>query len=670
MNKLLLFLLFFIQTLSYSQEFALTKIEKDYLKNKKSLNLCIDPNWMPYEMIKDGKHIGMTADYIKLLSKYINTEINLVKTDTWSQSLEYGKQRKCDIFSLIMPTDSRWSYLDFTKPYFDIPLVISTQIQELFVNDMSLLDGKNIGIVKNYAYGEIVKKKYPKINLIYVDNVKDGLEKLEKGEYFGFIGTLYTVGYQIQRDYVGKLKIAGKFEEKWKLGIASRNDESLLKFIFDKAILSIPKEEKQAILNKWLSIKYERNYYDSMIGIILFSVFIILIILFINKRLSMEIKKRKEAEKLLNLTISSANLGTWSWNPKSNKNEINEIWANLIGYTKDEIDDNIDFFTLVHEDDIHLINEAFQKHNNRESKQYETEFRMLCKDGTYKWIYSNGAIVKRDEEGNTSLIVGVHQDINERKILELEVLKQKDLFIQQSRQAAMGEMLENIAHQWRQPLSMITTAASGLKMLKDLDQVKSDDIDNSMDKIIKSGMYLSQTIDDFRGFLNRDKHNTNVNIKKVIDNAVYFYKSQIRKENINLVLNIEDCIIYSYENELLQCLLNIINNAVDALSASLDKQKVLIIDAYLKNETCIISIKDNALGIKDENLLKLFEPYFTTKHKAQGTGIGLYMTNEIITKHMFGKIEVSNISFKYLGNLVKGACFTISLPKNIDDILE
>ena len=665
MIKTFFLLLFIFPAFLFSDNISLTQVEKEYLINKKSLNLCIDPFWMPYEKIEDGKHIGMTADYIKLLEEYIKTEIKLVKTDSWSESLEFGKQRKCDIFSLIMPTASRLEYLDFTKPYFDIPLVLTTQIQELFIEDINFLNGKKIGIVKDYAYAEIIKKKYPKINLFHEDNIVNGLKNLEDGKYFGFIGTLYIMDYQIQRDFAGKLKIAGKFDEKWQLGIASRNDEPLLKSIFNKAILSIPKDRKQTILNKWLSIKYEKSYFDSLIGVLTVSILVILIILLINKKLSMEIKRRKEAENLLNLTISSANVGVWSWNPKTNKNSINDVWASIIGYTKEEINQISDIFTLIHEEDIILINEALQKHNKDESIRYETEFRMLTKDGTYKWIYSNGAIVSRDKEGNPSLIVGIHQDINERKLLELEVLKQKDLFIQQSRQAAMGEMLENIAHQWRQPLSIITTVASGLKVSKNIVPIKDEDIDYAMDNIIKSGMYLSQTIDDFSGFLSKDKVRAKVNIKKVLENAIYFYQAQIKKEDINLVLNIDNCNIDSYENELLQCLLNIVSNSVDALSTFDNRKKCIIIDVYEENDKCIISIKDNALGIKEENLLKIFEPYFTTKHKAQGTGIGLYMSHEIITKHLLGQIEVRNVKFKYLGEISKGACFKLVLPKSI-----
>ena len=670
MIKNLFLLIISIQSILFCSEISLTKMEKEYLSNKKVLNLCIDPSWMPYEEIENGKHIGMTADYIKVVEKYLDIEIKLVQTDSWSESLEYGKQRKCDMFSLIMPTTSRLEYLDFTNAYFDIPLVITTAIHELFIDDLSLLNDKNIGIVKDYAYTEILKIKYPKINLIYVDNVSTGLKKLSKGEYFAFIGTFYTIGYQIQNDYVGKLKIAGKFDEKWELGFASRNDEPLLKSILNKAILSVPNEEKQEIFNKWLSIKYEKNYYKFMIGIIFTFVIIIIAILLMNRKLSSEVKKKEEAEKLLKLTITSAKLGTWQWNPKTNKNVINDLWAEIIGYKKEEISSSFDIFASIHPEDISSINDSLEKHAKAEALHYEAEFRMLCKNGKYKWIYSNGAIVERDINGNAELIVGIHLDIDERKKLELEVLKQKDLLIQKSRQAAMGEMLENIAHQWRQPLSLITTVASGLKIGKKLNTIKEGDIDNSMDQIIKSGMYLSQTIDDFRGYLNKNKTKSDVNIKKLIENASSFYTSEIKKENINLVLNIDDCIISTYENELLQCILNILSNAVDVLKEIDINHKCIIINVYENQNKCNISIKDNGLGIKKENLLKIFEPYFTTKHKAQGTGIGLYMTHEIITKHLFGNIDVANVNFKYLNEEVSGAYFSIILPKKIDEELE
>lgn len=241
---------------------ALTLAEKRYLSNKKVISMCIDPNWMPLEKNDNGKHIGMSSDYHKLLSKEIGIPIEMVETKTWLESMRFAKQRKCDIYSLAMSTPERKLYMDFTKPYLKIPLVLVTNNNEIFFPDVSKIEGKSIGIAKGYAYGEILRVKYPNLNLVTVENLQEGLELVEKNKLFGFIGTLATIGYNIQKNYIGQLKIAGKFEESWELGVGTRNDEKLLHSIFEKAIASIDESKHQEILNKWISVNYEKviNY--------------------------------------------------------------------------------------------------------------------------------------------------------------------------------------------------------------------------------------------------------------------------------------------------------------------------------------------------------------------------------------------------------------------------
>ncbi|PID72190.1 MAG: hypothetical protein CSB34_03810 [Desulfobulbus propionicus] len=228
--------------------------EKEYLVQKGVIKMCIDPDWMPYEKNENGKHVGMSADYFKLLQKSIGTPVEIVPTSTWTESLEYGKARKCDIFSFIMSTPERLKYLDFTENYFETPLVIATEFHQPRISNIAELPDKPIGIVKGYAYGEIIRAKYPDIDLVDVDNVNDGLEKVEQGRLYGFIDTLASVGYYIQRNHIGLVKISGKFQETWQLGIGTRRDEPLLQSIFNKAIATILPEDYQKILNKWVAV--------------------------------------------------------------------------------------------------------------------------------------------------------------------------------------------------------------------------------------------------------------------------------------------------------------------------------------------------------------------------------------------------------------------------------
>ena len=232
--------------------------EIDYLQQKKQITMCIDPDWMPLEKIERGKHIGMTADYMAILEKKMAIPIVLIPTVTWVQSIKFAKARKCDIYSLAMATEERRQYMNFTRPYLSIPVVVATRMDEFFIADISTIRDKKLGVVRGYAFGEILRNKYPAMDIIDVDSLNQGLEMVNQGELYGFIGTLVTIGYEFQRNFVGELKIAGKFDEKWQLGVATRSDEPLLHSIFEKAIASISEKQKQNILNQWLAIRYEK----------------------------------------------------------------------------------------------------------------------------------------------------------------------------------------------------------------------------------------------------------------------------------------------------------------------------------------------------------------------------------------------------------------------------
>ncbi len=266
--------------------------EKKYLKNKKIVKMCIDPNWMPLEMNKQGIHFGMTSDYMSLIEKEIGIPIELVDTKTWIESMEFAKKRKCDIFSLAMATPQRKLYMDFTKPYLSIPLVLVSTLDENFYPNVSGIHDKKIGIVKGYAYGEILRVKYPDMKLVEVESISDGLNRVEKKELFGLIGTLATVAYTIQREYFASLKIVGKFDEKWELGIGVRNDEPLLLNVLEKAIDSIDTNKHQEILNKWISVKYDmKEDYSNIIKFFIFVVIIFILILYRQNQLKKYNKK-------------------------------------------------------------------------------------------------------------------------------------------------------------------------------------------------------------------------------------------------------------------------------------------------------------------------------------------------------------------------------------------
>ena len=256
---------------------------------------------------------------------------------------------------------------------------------------------------------------------------------------------------------------------------------------------------------------------------------------------------------------------------------------------------------------------------------------------------------------------------NEYKI---ELNKNQDILHQQSKMAAMGEMIGNIAHQWRQPLSTITTASSGIVLQKEMGILSDEFFMEALKKINSSAQHLSKTIDDFRNFFSPNKRKTKFLIEDLFTTTLNLISAQFSAKDIKIIKHIENIELYTYENELVQALINILNNARDELIKLPSSEEKLIFIDVLKNteeNNIEIIIKDNAGGIEEKYLHKIFEPYFSTKHKSQGTGIGLYMTEEIIVKHLKGQIIVENKQFIYNNKNHKGAEFKLEFSLSNDE---
>lgn len=260
--------------------------------------------------------------------------------------------------------------------------------------------------------------------------------------------------------------------------------------------------------------------------------------------------------------------------------------------------------------------------------------------------------------------------INRRdtNIKQLAEIKEKDLLlIQQTKMAAMGEMLENIAHQWRQPLSIISTASTGAKLKKDMDCLSDDELDSILININNSAQYLSQTIEDFRSFFNPvDNKNEEFYIEEAISKTLKLLSSQFATKDIIIIENINNFKIVSIQNEIIQILINILNNARDALVIKENQKRLIFINTYKKDDVYNIEIIDNAGGIKNDIIDRIFEPYFTTKHKSLGTGIGLYMSQVILNTHLNGNILVNNERYEYENIEYSGAKFIIKISSSLN----
>ena len=233
---------------------------------------------------------------------------------------------------------------------------------------------------------------------------------------------------------------------------------------------------------------------------------------------------------------------------------------------------------------------------------------------------------------------------------------------QQSKMNALGEMIGNIAHQWRQPLSTITTASSGLLLKQEFNNLQTEDLINFTKIIDDNAQYLSKTIEEFKEFFEQKKVKVNFQIQSAVQKAMNIISPQFTQHQIQIITNIKECEIYGIENELMQVIINIFNNSHEAFETLKIEKKLIFLDIYRRKDKIYLEIKDNAKGIKESILNRIFEPYFSTKFKSQGTGIGLYMCYEMITKHFNGTIKVENCEYVYEKETYTGAKFTLILP--------
>ena len=252
---------------------------------------------------------------------------------------------------------------------------------------------------------------------------------------------------------------------------------------------------------------------------------------------------------------------------------------------------------------------------------------------------------------------------NMKRLIEkdnLNKMMQKDKqLLEQSKMAQMGEMIGNIAHQWRQPLSTISTVASGVKINHELGMLDENDVPKNMDIIVNNAQYLSETIDTFRDFIKEEKVKKTIVLQDRINESIKIVKASIENNHIKLINEIpisNKIEITIIAEELSQVIINILNNAKDAIVQRKIDDGYIKIELIKKTKSVQIIISDNAGGIKNENLPKVFDPYFTTKHKFKGTGLGLYMSKTIIENHLNGQLSAKNSS--------NGAVFIIELPLN------
>ncbi len=280
----------------------------------------------------------------------------------------------------------------------------------------------------------------------------------------------------------------------------------------------------------------------------------------------------------------------------------------------------------------------------------------------FQSMQDQNKILEDRVKARTRELEELNRDLKQRVEKEVKKTREKEqLLVQQSKMSAMGEMISMIAHQWRQPLSSIGAVAGNLKVRYELESLQRDEFNQAIDDINYQTQYLSSTITDFRKFLSPTKKLERADFSEIVENSLKI----IGKSLDNKAIKVEKQYRYQQElmtfpNELMQVIINILQNAQDVLMERNVTNPLIKLSGRETNQHLEFTINDNAGGIPNDILKNIFEPYFTTKTKSDGTGLGLYMSRTIIERHCKGRLTASNNA--------DGACFRIELPLQMAEL--
>lgn len=327
---------------------------------------------------------------------------------------------------------------------------------------------------------------------------------------------------------------------------------------------------------------------------------------------------------------------------------FNNAYLKITNFTKEEL----------------LKKSCFELTIEEDKEKVKKALSTVMKKGHVENLEKN-CIVKDESLITVNMSITLMPD-KKRLLISMRDISKQKLVETQSKLISMGEMIGNIAHQWRQPLTVISTIASSLVVKKEFGILEENDIKDSAESIVEQTRYLSHTIDDFRTFIKDSQSKENISLIKTLEKTISLVSPSLKNNYIKLITQLDDDItINGYENQLVQAFINIINNSKDALKENIpeDEDKLILLQTKKVKKKLVITIKDNAGGIPQDILPRIFEPYFTTKHQSVGTGIGLSLANDILVKHHKARLKVKNEEFEFEGKKQKGAIFTIEFKE-------
>jgi PAS domain S-box-containing protein len=404
------------------KKIKLTLEEHEWLDQHPEIRLGVDPSWPPIEFLsEDGRYQGIASEYVAYISEQLGISMQPTPNLSWEEVIQKTKQGQIDVLPAVARSDEREKYLNFTKTYISFPFVVFLRNDHPFITSVDEISGQRVAVEKSYITEEYLRRDYPKLNLLLVNNTREGLEAVSLGNADAYIGNLATGSHIIERYGLNNLKVGSPTPYQFDLSLAVRKDWPELIPILEMALKEIPQEKHAEIRQKWFAVSYEKGIDYSL----LWKVILIASILFMLGMIWFRhICRQKEALRLIeerfNLAIDASAEGIWDWHVDTGIVDYSDNYLTMLGYSAEDFPEKKQIWqALMHPADRE---QTFRKMKQQlvrpEITSFENEFRMRHKDGSYRYMHSISSVIDRNEKGRPIRIVGSQRDVTDKKEAE------------------------------------------------------------------------------------------------------------------------------------------------------------------------------------------------------------------------------------------------------------
>ncbi len=659
--------------------FYLSEDETQWLKKHPVIRVAPDPVFPPIEFFDgNGEFRGMASDYLALLEEILPVRFELIRTESWQESMVLARSRQADMYSAAVITEPRTEYMSFSPPYLEFEAVILVNNGDSRIKTLSLddLKGRDVLIPSGYYIHEILEEQYPDINLIPKSNLSECLRALALGEAYAFIGNISTISYHLEEQGITNLRLAGKTGMKLRLSLAVRSDWPEFLIILNKAMEQISEEEKSTIYSRWIHIedsalKLSRRRLKILSFTLLSILLILILILLWNRSLKAGIARkteqlegemviRKASEESLRIseirfrTLVNNLPGVIYRKGEASHNEmdfISDYIEKLSGYPAEDFMGTHPARTLSTllppEELIRVAPDLEYAVKNR--KPFHLNYRIRHADGSLRHVQEHGQFLI-DRENGKPYMDGVILD-------ETELKRYEEAMVQAEKMETVGRMSSGIVHDFNNVLTGMTSVVNLMELdLKEDEEIGREKLTNYISMLKLSGDRAAGIVKGLLS-LSRTKEITfrMIDLNDVIRNVVMICSPNLdRSVRIESTCPDEPSMTKGDALRLEQVVLNLCINAEHAMTImEKEDKKGGIVELTLEScrresplvpssdtvEYWRISVGDTGVGIDEDRLENIFTPFFTTKEGETGTGLGLSTSYNTVRSHS-GFIEV------------------------------